>query len=551
MKNLIYPLAFALTAFLFAYSCSAEEDTTPPPQVQQPTPEPPAPKQYTLTVTAGEGGTVSTEGGTYDEGTEITITATPAEGYAFLRWSDGQTDQSINYILNSNTSLTAVFEKKIFEVQRTSIKIDIENQRDFDRISELFGPLGIAGSLVFENESGIYYLAPGVVTCFNGECDNVSSSTDVEPAPSFLLKKDSNGWVFHKKLDNLKTWGIRNIDRYENYILLGDGNEIGSEWKGDIWLGEILQDNIAWNKVTVPETMAYYHDIAFGYLNDDNLIDIAGTQGKNIDGEIDYNLFFQNQNKTFEIQPFKSSIKYSEGGYEKQSFSIAIADLNQDGVDEIIVCTKHISILEFNQSSKKFEVKWSVSHDQIYPEIGMNESFWGTSIKISDFNNDGISDISVAREEVPVNNKIGITSFDVWIGNGDLSFEPSFVKKYLDSEFMFREFEVMDVNQDGNMDIVLKTNGVLGARKSPEYQIDNNDIRKGIKIDELIWINNGSGVFEKYFKEDFKLEGVYPRKVIPYMSQGRLHFAGSITNQVQNDPNSVDIELFDIKLFIE
>ena len=33
--------------------------------------------QFTLTVTFGEGGTVSTEGGTFDEGTEVTITATP------------------------------------------------------------------------------------------------------------------------------------------------------------------------------------------------------------------------------------------------------------------------------------------------------------------------------------------------------------------------------------------------------------------------------------------------------------------------------------------
>ncbi len=41
-----------------------------------PEPEPPAPTKYTLTVTASEGGTVSTEGGTYDEGTEVTITAT-------------------------------------------------------------------------------------------------------------------------------------------------------------------------------------------------------------------------------------------------------------------------------------------------------------------------------------------------------------------------------------------------------------------------------------------------------------------------------------------
>ena len=43
------------------FSCSTEEeDITPPPTVQQPTPEPepPALTQYTLTVTASEGGTV-------------------------------------------------------------------------------------------------------------------------------------------------------------------------------------------------------------------------------------------------------------------------------------------------------------------------------------------------------------------------------------------------------------------------------------------------------------------------------------------------------------
>jgi len=29
---------------------------------------------------------VSSEGGTYDEGTDITITATPDEGYKFIGW---------------------------------------------------------------------------------------------------------------------------------------------------------------------------------------------------------------------------------------------------------------------------------------------------------------------------------------------------------------------------------------------------------------------------------------------------------------------------------
>jgi len=61
--------------------------------VQQPTPEPepetPAPTQFTLTVTAGVGGTVSIEGGTYDEGTEVTITASAEEGFIFWECSDG------------------------------------------------------------------------------------------------------------------------------------------------------------------------------------------------------------------------------------------------------------------------------------------------------------------------------------------------------------------------------------------------------------------------------------------------------------------------------
>ena len=87
MKKLIYPLVFTLSAFLILYGCSTEEDNAiPPALVKTPEPAPPAPTQYTLTVSAGEGGSVSTEGGTYDEGTEVTITASASEGYSFTGW---------------------------------------------------------------------------------------------------------------------------------------------------------------------------------------------------------------------------------------------------------------------------------------------------------------------------------------------------------------------------------------------------------------------------------------------------------------------------------
>ena len=111
MKKLLYPIAFTLTAFLILYSCSAEEDTTPPPSVvATPEPEPPAPTQFTLTVTAGEGGTVSNEGGTFDEGTEVTISATPAEGYEFAGWEGSDSDSdSLSITVNGNITVQALF----------------------------------------------------------------------------------------------------------------------------------------------------------------------------------------------------------------------------------------------------------------------------------------------------------------------------------------------------------------------------------------------------------------------------------------------------------
>ena len=103
--------------------------------MQQPTPEPPAPKQYTLTVTAGEGGTVSTEGGTYDEGTEVTITATPAEGYEFIGWEGSDSiENSVMIVMGSDLEISAIFRKLIIE------SIIVENHIESLIVSHKFIP---------------------------------------------------------------------------------------------------------------------------------------------------------------------------------------------------------------------------------------------------------------------------------------------------------------------------------------------------------------------------------------------------------------------------
>ena len=73
--------------------------------------------QYSLTVTAGTGGSVSTSGGTYDDGTTVTITATPNDGYEFVGWNGSDSSNAtIDITRNSDTTLEALFT----EVQTTS-----------------------------------------------------------------------------------------------------------------------------------------------------------------------------------------------------------------------------------------------------------------------------------------------------------------------------------------------------------------------------------------------------------------------------------------------
>ena len=105
-----------LTLFVLIYSCSAEEeDTSPPPALVQPQEPQPDPTQYTLKVNAGEGGKVSTEGGTYDEGTQVTITASPVNCYNFTQWSDGVTSSERIITLDKNFEITANFESSVNE----------------------------------------------------------------------------------------------------------------------------------------------------------------------------------------------------------------------------------------------------------------------------------------------------------------------------------------------------------------------------------------------------------------------------------------------------
>ncbi len=77
--------------------------------------------QYSITVSSSpeEGGSV-TGGGTYDHGEQVTITASPSAGYAFVNWTeDGSvisTNATYTFTVNSNRSFQANYSQNTYTV---------------------------------------------------------------------------------------------------------------------------------------------------------------------------------------------------------------------------------------------------------------------------------------------------------------------------------------------------------------------------------------------------------------------------------------------------
>ena len=62
---------------------------------------------------------MSTEGGTYTQGSKITVTATADGQYLFEKWSDGSTINPREITVTSNLTLYATFVKKTYPLSVT------------------------------------------------------------------------------------------------------------------------------------------------------------------------------------------------------------------------------------------------------------------------------------------------------------------------------------------------------------------------------------------------------------------------------------------------
>jgi hypothetical protein len=187
-------LLFLLSIFAIVLSCSSDETSTPA------TP-PPAPiVKYTITLSSGEGGTVSTTGGEYEAGQTVSVTATPQGEYVFKSWSDGNTNATRTITVSSNSTLTANFEKKKYP-----LTVNIEGEGE-----------------VLE------------------EIVNAGRTTDYDSGTTVKLTAvPAEGWEF-------AGWtGAIDSNELEVQLLVSEAKEINAEFKVSIstyFFGEILLD---------------------------------------------------------------------------------------------------------------------------------------------------------------------------------------------------------------------------------------------------------------------------------------------------------------------
>ena len=128
--------------------------------------------QWTITVTANDDsmGTVS-GGGTYDEGAEVTITATPNATYRFVKWSDDVTDATRTFSAAENLTLQAIFEK----VPNRAWAYDLSQVADGDNYKFSFvATTAGEATLLFADKDGNELVAPHVVGAVNAGANTVT-----------------------------------------------------------------------------------------------------------------------------------------------------------------------------------------------------------------------------------------------------------------------------------------------------------------------------------------------------------------------------------------
>lgn len=175
MKNIFRFFSIMLAASTMMVFASCGDD---------PADNPDQPTTYTVTVNTNDATlgtvTVSPLQATYEPGTQVTVTATPAANANFISWSNGSTENPLTITVNENVVLTATFQAK----PQPAYNATLDGQAlELGWYDAACADLGSDWAWLFqsardEENGGVYF--PYIVTFFAGSTQNAMEMTSIE-----------------------------------------------------------------------------------------------------------------------------------------------------------------------------------------------------------------------------------------------------------------------------------------------------------------------------------------------------------------------------------
>lgn len=420
---------FLPVLLLSLLSCSKEEEVVTPP----PTPT------FTLVFSAEEGGTVSTEGGTYSQGSKITVTATPEGQYLFKEWSDGSTVNPREIVVNSDLTLKAMFLKK-----------DI-----------LMANFNTTGYSLLNHERNIgYYSSHSSQKLTNILASNYQNGNPGGPYVAVgieYLDFNDDGLIDYllKRVQDGKFFFIENEgNTYKEVSLMKDGIDYYNQGARKIVYDDLDRDG--------------YLDIVISAASDDT-IEERGL------------FILKGSPDGFE------EIVISQG--ETEWFhSVTIGDINNDGFGDILIGGRNFFFsFKEDYSFEKITVPTCWSCGMEYERAITHEML--------DLNNDGYSDLIVGYMNNPSDHKGSeyYNSTAIYYG---ISEYPFFESEYLlpsiyENANVTYDVSIIDFDGDGDLDIFSNTNNF----NTPGYMIqyyENNGDGTFSNNTELVFENNSN-----------------------------------------------------------
>ena len=476
-------------------------------------------RKYPLSLTVEGDGTIKEEvvltksASDYTLGTSVKLTANPNIGSEFVSWSgDYQgTDNPITVTIDKAKSFTAKFKSK-YKVLSYKVKIEISGVNNKQIQAAAYNVSGMT-SYILNNQE--YILLSG-------------SNNEEENCPLIQLIKENETWKYNASYPEATMGQARNYEFTDggNSIAYADhGKEYGNPWPfGHLYFGRFQNNNINWTQVSTSKS--FYHSISTGDINNDGLTDVVGLHmGTQSDWTNDnLHTYIQKGDGSFVENRNIISLTNWVGNFG--AGAVLVKDLYGDSRPEIIRADYgfnssyqqlsdrySIAIFSFNNTSGKYEISKNPGSIGVFS----NPDRGATSIKAFDFDKDGDLDLAIATEG---NDYTGI---EIWRQDGQGDFVPTNQKlEFTNNEMQFREFEVIDIDDDGYEDIIINP-----FHYGNLFRIDpvwwNPNPSKGILLHNFIW-ENKKGNFELYKDKDLTIPNVNPDYCKAYKVNGVVKF---------------------------